>query len=264
MSFSYSRYDRQQRRSTTSQRTAWNYWLPIGITVASAAIGFAVWAWNERRGAEEEYEDTTTDEDLDDPYVTGYNDRAKRTRRAEADLGSQSQGEVQETIEVRDVEQEQREAQEGMFSRVSGAIRRTPSPQQLFTGASKTMAAGAAAAGAFMGRGLTVLKENEDDFEDHERWSDEAEKQSAETSTRAAAREVNPPRKKRMVCVVVSAEERDGISGMNSAIQHAVRWYQTRIQRIKANTAFSLYSHISRSMWTRPWSIYSYSSMPHN
>ena len=226
MSYSYSRYDRQQRRTTT-QRSAnsWTYWLPVGITVASAAIGLAIWAWNERRFASDDEEDLSSSESegayAPQSEAQGY----EASVQQQASYASQSIGEVEESIEVRDAEQEQRqqEVQGSMFGRMSGAIRRTPSPQQLFDGASKRVAAGVAAAGAVMGKGLTALKESDEDFQDHERWSDEAEKQGVEAS---AARAVNVkearPGKKRMVCVVVSAADKDGAQGDASAIEHAV------------------------------------------
>lgn len=224
MSLSYSRYDRQQRRSNTTQRSnTWNYWLPVGITIASAAIGLAVWAWNERGG--EEYEEyTSSDDDRDDPYAAPQVGGFEAGAQQQTFFNQQSTGEVDQTVEMRDVEQEQNQQmdqQAGMFGRMSGAIRRTPSPRMLFDGASKGVAAGVAAAGAAMGKGLTALKETDEDFQDHERWSDEAEMQGVEAS---ASRGVDVKlRKKRVVCVVISAAQQGGFSGTGSAIEHTVR-----------------------------------------
>lgn len=224
MSFSYSRYDRQQRRNTTQRNNnSWSYWLPVGITVASAAVGLAIWAWNERRYASDE-EDHETSSDRDDLYAPperGYG----ATTTQQASYTSHSIGEVDETLEVRDMEQEQSQQQEqsgSVFGRVSDVVRRTPSPQQLFSGASKRVAAGVAAAGAVMEKGLTVLKESDEDFQDHETWADEAEKQGVEASGRGVTIKDSRPKKKRMVCVVVSAADRSEWDSMGSAIDHAV------------------------------------------
>jgi hypothetical protein len=62
-----------------------------------------------------------------------------------------------------------------VMSRVQGALRRTPSPQQIFDSASKRVAAGMAAAGAVVGGALTSIRdEGRGDFEDHSRWTEEA------------------------------------------------------------------------------------------
>lgn len=225
MSWSYARYDRRQRRGNTQRNNNnWSYWLPVGITVVSAAVGLAAWAWNERRYASDEEEDETST-DRDDHYASperGYG----ATTTQQASYTSQSVGEVNQTLEIRDVEQEQFQQQEqagSVFGRVSDVVRRTPSPQQLFNGASKRVAAGVAAAGAVMGKGLTVLKESDEDFQDHETWADEAEKQGVEASGRGVTMMDSKPKKKRMICVVVSAADRSNSNSMGSAIEHAVR-----------------------------------------
>ncbi|KAA8651416.1 uncharacterized protein ATNIH1004_000298 [Aspergillus tanneri] len=68
----------------------------------------------------------------------------------------------------------------GMMARMQGALRRTPSPQQIFDGASKRVAAGVAAAGAFVGGALTSIREEDRvDYEDHSRWSEEVENRTS-------------------------------------------------------------------------------------
>jgi len=235
MSFSYTKYDRQQRRTTTQRSTnTWNYWLPVGITIASAAFGLAVWAWNERRFSSDDEDDDETSSDYDKSYERTERDEVveeqgyEASAQQQAAYAEQGTGEVEETLEVRDTEETQHsEQQNSVFGRVSGAIRRTPSPQQLFGAASKGVASGVAAAGAVVGRGLSALKETDEDFQDHERWGDEAEKQGVEASARGPSVSNTNPKKKRMVCVVVSAAERDGIQGEGSAIEHAVSGYGT-------------------------------------
>ena len=63
-----------------------------------------------------------------------------------------------------------------IVSRMSGAMKRAPSPQQSYDWASTKLAAGVAAAGAIVGGALSSITEgNVDGYEDHERWSEEAE-----------------------------------------------------------------------------------------
>lgn len=106
---------------------------------------------------------------------------------------------------------------------MQGALRRTPSPQQIFDGASKRVAAGMAAAGAFMGSALTSIREEDrGDFEDHSRWSEEVRSRATQGEAQAAAAVPTmsgalPPRsavsaapaldkKKKTVAIVVSSE----------------------------------------------------------
>lgn len=223
MSFSYDRYDRQRRaRGPSAQRTATNYWIPLGITVATTAIGLAIWAWNERK---DYVEDTSSDDDHhDDPYARSKKSKYKRSSRRELDPHPPEN--VIESLEVKGPEGPEavEQQQETVFSRMSGAIKRTPSPQILFDGASKRVAAGVAAAGAaagaVVGRGLSSLKESDDDFQDHERWSAEAETRSVETGVVRAGQ----TKRKRMIAVVVSAAGKSDQGEVNPEyeIEHAV------------------------------------------
>lgn len=108
--------------------------------------------------------------------------------------------------------------QETIVSRMSGALRRTPSPQQIIDGASRRVAAGVAAAGAAVGL-TSIQEENKRDFEDHSRWSEEAESQSGgprrkgpemrDAEAASAARQAQTGArgsKKKTVAIVISAE----------------------------------------------------------
>ena len=234
MSFNRDRYDARRRPIGPSHRTPLGYWVPLLLTVTAATVGIAAWIWSERRDS---------DNDDDDDYQ-----RTRRSRRAPSsppsfrdDLrpGETSYGE--ERVETHNQEREEAteygrkeeyaEEQESMITRTSGAIRRTPSPQQRFDSASKRVVAGVAAAGAVVGRGLGAIREEtpKDDFADHERWSEEAEQREhqvgggmdAETEAAAAMEAIVPSRmlkggrgqgqgqargKKKMIAVVVSAD----------------------------------------------------------
>lgn len=158
MSYSYDRYDRRQTGGASSRRSALGYWLPLALTVTAATVGIVAWIWSERK-----------DDESDD-----YDRRGDDHRPSAPPPEFSGSGPGQPSYTRRDVGQNLED--EGMVSRMSGALRRTPSPQQLFDGASRRVAAGVAAAGAAVGGALSSIREEDKrDFEDHSRWSEEAE-----------------------------------------------------------------------------------------
>ena len=163
MSYSYDRYERQRRQTygASSRRSTLGYWVPLVFTVTAATIGLAAWIWSERRDDGDDdydYDRREARRDNEPPHGSGYD--GVGSRRSEDVLGTgAAHGE-----------------DPSMIARMSGALRRTPSPQQLFDGASRKVAAGVAAAGAVVGGALSSIKEEDKrDFEDHSRWSEEAE-----------------------------------------------------------------------------------------
>lgn len=184
---SFNRMDTARRRqfitsssSSTSGRSGISFWLPLVLTVGVATAGVAAWIWNERQ----DDETFTSSED--------YTDEESRTEARTADTVTVDNSrpirmEVEESVttssqtrmESRNVEDQT------VYSRFSGAIARTPSPQQIFDGASKKVVAGFAAAGAAVGGVLTSIREEEkDEFVDHSRWSEEyAHRAGADPST---------------------------------------------------------------------------------
>ena len=228
---SYERYETRRRTyGAATTRTAWGYWVPLVVTIGVATAGLAAWIWNERK-----------DEDDDDDYPppeppsqhlppgnytglpgTGFvppsgpdgppsESHISHTGNAPPGyLGEQS---FTATAEQRALEEE------GIVSRVSGALRRTPSPQQIFDVASKRVTAGVAAAGAVVGGALaSISEEGKGDYEDHSRWSEEADSQNGSSKkgpqlrdTEAAVVASQPSakrsnRKRKTVALVVSAE----------------------------------------------------------
>ena len=113
---------------------------------------------------------------------------------------------------------------ESIVARMSGALRRTPSPQQILDGASRRVAAGVAAAGAAVGGALSsISEEDKRNYEDHSRWSEEADSQNGGPASRRGPelRDVEgsttsqqtvqpvpakPGSKRKSVAIVVSAE----------------------------------------------------------
>jgi hypothetical protein len=113
---------------------------------------------------------------------------------------------------------------ETMIGRMQGALRRTPSPQQFIDGASKRVAAGMAAAGAMVGGALGSIREERGDFEDHSRWTEEAEARvrgGVQQASRAAPSTVDKKRKT-VALVVSSASSHDDPEDL-SLSEHAVR-----------------------------------------
>ena len=203
MSYSYDRYERRRTSSGASRRSALGYWVPLAVTVTVATVGLAAWIWNERKDHDDD--DYYDDRKGGGPPPPGYREVGPGgVPYPPAGGGPQMQD-------------------ESFMSRMSGAIRRTPSPQQIFDGASRRVAAGVSAAGAAVGGALSAIREEDRrDYEDHSRWSEEAETRA--TTATAPARPdqksveasmsvalsgsggTSRGKKRRTVAVVVSAD----------------------------------------------------------
>ncbi|PYH88383.1 hypothetical protein BO71DRAFT_391685 [Aspergillus ellipticus CBS 707.79] len=218
MPFPYSQDARRRRIgagtgfSSSGRRTVLGYWVPLAVTVGIATVGIAAWIWSERS---EDEDDDNRDAPRDDEGFPAPGPRAEGYPRGEfAEDYAQTTGADFHGEHPDDA---------GMMARMQGALRRTPSPQQIFDGASKKVAAGMAAAGAFVGGALTSIREEDrGDFEDHSRWSEEmaARAQRTEqsapvpptmtgalpTPTRDVAGGPIPSNKKKVVAIVVSSE----------------------------------------------------------
>ena len=118
-----------------------------------------------------------------------------------------------------------------MLGTVNRAMKRAPSPGQSYDWASTKLAAGVAAAGALMGGALGSIRENsQDNYEDHDRWSEEAENREVRSEPKRGIKrqgtadqffsgEVAMPksatvkqRKRKSVALVVSAVEHEADS----------------------------------------------------
>lgn len=155
---SYDRYDRRQPGGSSSRKGVLGYWLPLVLTVTAATVGIAVWVWSERK-----------DDDSDD-YDRERDDRPSSGPPS----GLSSSGPRQAPQARQDGDHVSDGA--GMLAKMSGALRRTPSPSQLFDNASRHVVAGVAAAGAVVGGALSSIREEDQrDFKDHNPWSEEAE-----------------------------------------------------------------------------------------
>jgi hypothetical protein len=199
MSYSYERVDRRSRTTgrggygAASRRSTLGYWVPLVMTVTVATMGLAAWIWSERRDDEDENGDEEQPPaDLPPPgyaSMSGGLPPGPGPTGFQGPLPAASMG--PDGFEVPTMPQPAPGYEGGarstgvdtqiqndgtLMSKMSGALKRTPSPQQSYDWASKKVAAGVAAAGAMVGGALNTIREgNQDDYEDHERWSEEAD-----------------------------------------------------------------------------------------
>ena len=212
----YERYESQRRRQgfgATSRRTTFGYWVPLIVTVTVATVGLAAWVWKER--SEDDEDDARNNNGRPPPnYGDGGFEYAAETQGA----------------------QQSAQDDPGLVARMSGALRRTPSPQQFFDEAGRRVAAGVAAAGAAVGGALTSIREEgaKGDYEDHSRWSEEATARVGEANpprsiatgnlTSATTPEKSHERTKK-VAIVISADTRGHAAGHEGGTylqEHAV------------------------------------------
>lgn len=110
-----------------------------------------------------------------------------------------------------------------MSGALGGALRRTPSPQQFISGATRSVTAGVAAAGAAVGSALfSIREEDKNAYTDHKTWSEEAdvrrpgagpdapsqgtETRSTNKTAPAAAPSSASNKRRKTVAIVISAD----------------------------------------------------------
>ncbi|EXA54408.1 hypothetical protein FOVG_01869 [Fusarium oxysporum f. sp. pisi HDV247] len=116
--------------SSRSRRGVWSHWVPLAVTLTVATVGVAAWVWSQRKDGDDE----------DDHYGLDYGNQAR---------AGDNQPHGSRDINSRDVQGPEKPprpdgqshgiapadedaADGGWGSRMSGALRRTPSPQQFF------------------------------------------------------------------------------------------------------------------------------------
>ncbi|PGH21476.1 hypothetical protein AJ80_03267 [Polytolypa hystricis UAMH7299] len=213
MSNNYFQDSRRRARgptgfSTSGNRSALGYWLPLAVTVTTATIGLAAWVWSERKGND-------SDDEEGDEYHRRHDNTSGRVAGGPGpEYGAQSEGYMRATGS--DVHA--RGEDTGVLSRFQDALRRTPSPQQLFDGASRRVAAGISAVGGAL---TSIQEEDRGGFEDHSRWTEEADSRAAAAVTAAEQRSMSggiiapsipPPaaqaaaaKKRKTVAIVISS-----------------------------------------------------------
>ncbi|KAJ5676521.1 uncharacterized protein N7477_002154 [Penicillium maclennaniae] len=150
--------------SATGRRTAMGYWIPLALTVGVATISIAAWIWSERNHDDDEDDQPFEGETPYPPHGPSDSNIPPPSYASEGyarSTGPEAPGDARYDA--------------SFMGRMQGALRRTPSPQQIFDGASRRVVAGVTAAGALVGGALTSIREEgRGDFEDHTRWSEEA------------------------------------------------------------------------------------------
>jgi hypothetical protein len=192
--------------------------VPLLLTVTVATIGLAAWIWSERHSDDEYEEDDRTEPRPDgsqQPPV--YRDSPPRNVTYKTDVRP-----TEETTSY--------------MARMSGALRRAPSPQQILDSTSRTVVAGVAAAGAVVGSALSSIREEDKNaYKDHKTWEEEAEARKSIPSSGAAvaSSSVHPKKKpvsqetgrRKTVAVVISADaDGDGMDDGEDYMQEHAVW----------------------------------------
>lgn len=190
--------------------------MPLVLTLTIATAGVAAWAWSQRKDADEENEH---EPDLDyenadygdnPPYGSSRDYRPPPGQAGPPPMQPGHDGYQPGTDIPGDP------SQAGWGARMSGALRRTPSPQQFFDSAGKTVAAGAAAAGAVMGKALASIREEDKHYGESNPWSEEADAKKDRSVPSSGKR-------RKTVAIVVSADGRSTETHDDGFQEHAVR-----------------------------------------
>lgn len=235
----YDRYDARGPRGAArpaARHSLLGFWVPVAMTTAIAAGGLAAWVIGSRTQHHPSSASASDDDDLS--YGEGGTDHGAGPsgRRPAGPPGAEGARASGADVGPEDA---------GILGRVAGAIRRSPSPQQMLDGAGKRVAAGVAAAGAAAGAALSAIREDhgeDDDFADHERWR--REELAAGARGGGSAREA-PARARgaRTVAIVVSAAEGRVEEEKGWKSEQAVSG-SVSFEGVVANVWKSLLSHI--------------------
>jgi len=216
--------DRYDRGGSSRRRGVFSHWVPLVVTVTVATIGVAAWVWSQRNDEDEDNEPVHHGLDYehadygDNPAYGASRDhvadRPPPSSAADPKPGEAGYGVVQ----MRD---ETANPNAGWGAKMSGALRRTPSPQHFLGNAGKTVAAGVAAAGAAVGTALASIREDDKNaYADHETWSEEAD---AKKEKPAGASSRDAGKKRKVVAIVVSADTQADDVDHDGFLEHAVR-----------------------------------------
>ncbi|KAK4142781.1 uncharacterized protein C8A04DRAFT_12919 [Dichotomopilus funicola] len=219
---------------SSRRRGVWGHWVPLVVTVTVATVGVAAWVWSQRGDDEHE--------DVDQPAVYQDLDYDNADYGDNPPYGVSREGVADTTTTARDAAGFAAGAQVPVESSSSGwaALRRTPSPQQFFDSAKRTVAAGVTAAGAAVGSALAAIREEDKTaYADHETWSEEADAKqdrvvepspSGKPSAGNSGNNTDKTNKRRKkVAIVVSADNRldeidaDGFHEHASILSHIPR-----------------------------------------
>ncbi|KAL8365619.1 hypothetical protein RB595_004438 [Gaeumannomyces hyphopodioides] len=224
-------------RGSSRRHGVWSHWVPLALTVTVATVGVAAWVWSQRSDDDDESALALQQQQQQPPPP--QNPQHTDIDYNNADYGDNPPyGATNRGVAGRqagvprpsgglppDVKPGEENLNAGWGARMSGALRRTPSPQQFFDSAGKTVAAGVAAAGAAVGSALAAIREEDKGaYADHETWSEEADaKKKVTPSSRAAGSGAGSSSSKRRktVAIVVSADTHLDDMDADGFVEHA-------------------------------------------
>ncbi|KPM45655.1 hypothetical protein AK830_g871 [Neonectria ditissima] len=204
-------------RSSRSRQGVWSHWVPLAVTLTVATVGVAAWVWSQRKDEDEEAEHMAGLDYDNADYSGDHQTHGSR----DIDGPEKPPRPEEQSHGITAVEEEARGA--GWGSRMSGALRRTPSPQQFFDSTGKTVAAGVAAAGAVMGKALaSIREEDKSPYSEGNPWSEEADaRQERAPPTPASPSAISGGKKRKTVAIVVSADSESSFDGDDGFHEHA-------------------------------------------
>ncbi|KAK3683892.1 hypothetical protein B0T22DRAFT_469113 [Podospora appendiculata] len=237
-------------RGSSRRRGVWSHWVPLLLTVTVATAGVAAWVWSQRK--DEDHPEAGTEAEVAEQGLdyenADYGDNpAYGASRANNPDGSKppsyAGGELRPGEAGYGTTQTREESSaSGWGAQMSGALRRTPSPQQFLDSARKTVVAGVSAAGVAMGSALAAIREEDKTaYADHETWSEEADAKTEKVAPPSQSRDVavakDAGKRRKKVVIVVSADtqlddvDSDGFHEHASILSHIPR--QTDLSKIK-------------------------------
>ncbi|KAK4239034.1 hypothetical protein C8A03DRAFT_43279 [Achaetomium macrosporum] len=202
---------------SSRRRGVWDHWVPLLLTVTVATVGVAAWVWSQRKDDDhEETEESGGYQDLDYENAD-YGDNPPYGASKD---GAGADPSIAGGGQPRSGDAGYGTAQPPVEPSSSGwaALRRTPSPQQFFDSAKRTVAAGVTAVGSAL---AAIREEDKTAYADHETWSEEADaKKDRTVAGPSQSKEANKRRKK--VAIVVSADHRlDDLDAEGYIHEHA-------------------------------------------
>ncbi|EMR62455.1 putative peroxin 22-like protein [Eutypa lata UCREL1] len=215
--------------SRSRRRGLWSFWVPVVVTVTVATAGVAAWAWSQREDDEESEHENEAGLDYEN---ADYGENPAYGALKDAESASLSRG---VTYGITEPPAEVTGASAGWGAQMSGALRRTPSPQQFLTDAGKRVAASVAGVGAAVGSALAAIREEDKNaYADHETWSEEAEARKERPSAPSQSQSRDASKRRKTVAIVVSADTNVGELEGNGIHEHA-----SILSHIPRNTDFS-------------------------
>jgi len=216
--------------------------VPLALTVAVATAGVAAWVLSQRK--EGDHEDAETEavyQDLDYDNADYGDNPAYGASRGPGGAKPPTYG----AADTREAAHSQKD-NAGWGAQMTGALRRTPSPQQFLDSAKKTVAAGVTAAGAAVGTALAAIREEDKTaYADHETWSEEAD---AKKERVVPSQSKDSSKRRKKVAIVVSADGHIDDADSDGYHEHAVS-LPGRDDESCANIGYqSILSHIPKNI----------------